>query len=186
VSPARRTLLFRVARFFFAFGLMVAPWPGLGAAFADTIGAAATAAADPFFSSSNVTLTVRAPRPAENQPDWRGIIDVKQDFPEGTVRHAGAIDLRRAGYLQLATFIALAAAWVPEGRRRILEGACVIVVVVSAIVAIPIVDFLAQAGVAHLGASLSTLIALARRALLGAPGMAYAVPGIAWLALSRV
>jgi len=163
---------------------MIAPWPGLGPLFADVVGATATAIADPFFARSNVTLTVRPPRPEEHQPKWRGVIDVKQDFPDGPARHAGAIDLRRSGYLQLATFIALAAAWMPKGRRRILAAVGVAAAVVSTVVAVPIFDFLVQVDVVHLGAGSATLVSLARRILVGAPGMAYAVPGIVWLALA--
>jgi hypothetical protein len=172
-------------RFVVAFAFIIAPWPGLGSLFVSCVGATATAIADPVFSSSNVTLTVRSPLPEEHQPDWRGVIDVKQDSPDGPVKHAGAMDLRRSGYLQLATFIALAAAWMPKGRRRALTGACVVAGVVSTVVAIPIIDFLAQIDAVHLGAASGTLVSLARRTLVGAPGMAYAVPGIAWLALTR-
>lgn len=184
MSPVRRVFAAPATRFAVAFAFTIAPWPGLGPVFADVVGATATAIADPIFARSNVTLTVRSPRPEEHQPEWRGVIDVKQDFPEGPVRHAGAIDLRRSGYLQLATFIALAAAWMPKGRRRVLAAVGVVAAVVSTVVVVPIVDFLVQAGVVDLGAGFNTLVALARRILVGAPGMAYAVPGIAWFALA--
>jgi hypothetical protein len=46
--------------------------------------------------------------------------------------------------------------------------------------AVPILDFLSSIGAVHLGAWLGTCISLARRAFVGAPGMAYAIPGLTW------
>jgi hypothetical protein len=175
-----------VARFAFVFALLIAPWPGLGSLFVSGVGAVATAVADPVFASSSVTLIVRAPREIEAQPEWRAVVDARQDLPDGRVRHAGAIDVRRAGYLQLATFLGLAAAWMPRERKRIVAGTCLAVALVSAVVAIPIVDFLSDAGVVRLGSALAILVALARRALVGAPGMAYALPALIWLAIHRL
>jgi hypothetical protein len=143
----------------------------------------ATAFADPFFTASNVTFTLRSPVPIEKLPDWRAVIDVRQDFPDRPKRDAAAIDLRRAGWLQLATFVALAAAWPPRGRRRIVLAASVAFAIVSTCIAVPVVDYLAQVGAVHLGTLLGGVLALVRRALIAAPGMAYAVPGLAWLAL---
>jgi hypothetical protein len=150
-----------------------------------SVGTIATAIADPLLAASNVTLVLRSPTPAEHLPEWDGVIDVKQDFPEGSVRHAGAIDLRRAGYLQLATFIALAAAWPSRRRRRGAAAACVAFAVVSMVIAVPVLDFLAGIGAVHLGACLGTATSLARRALVAAPGMAYALPGLVWLAVAQ-
>jgi hypothetical protein len=173
-----------LARFVLAFALMVAPWPGLGRGFTDAVGAIATAIADPISAASNVTFVLRSPKPVERQPDWRAVISVRQDFPDGPVDHAGAIDLRRAGYLQLATFVALAAAWPPRGRRRLLLAVAITFAMVSAAIALPILAFLSSIDVVHLGERSGTLVSLASRALVAAPGMAFACPGLAWLAVT--
>ncbi|MGO9836079.1 MAG: hypothetical protein ACLP1X_17900 [Polyangiaceae bacterium] len=183
MSPARRSLGLSVARFLVAFGLLVAPWRGLGRAFTEAAGAVATAVADPFFGSSNVTFVLRAPVPSERLGDWRGVVDVKQDFPEGPVRHAGAIDMRRAGYLQLATFLSLAAGWPPRRHSRALLAVVVATLVVASTLGVAALDFLCSLGAVHAWAWFATAVALARRALVGAPGMAYAIPGLVWLAL---
>ena len=179
---ASRSLGPSLTRFVLVFALLVAPWPGLGRVFADTVGAIATAVADPISAASNVTLTLRSPLASEAQTDWRGVIVVRQDLPEGPVQRAGAIDLRRAGYLQLATFIALAVAWPPRGRRRALLAAIVVLAVVSATLALPVLDFLSQIGAVSPGRWLGPLVSLGSRTVVGAPGMAYAIPGLAWVA----
>lgn len=172
-----------VVRFVLVFSILIAPWPGLGRAFTDAVGAAATAVADPLSASSNVTFRLRSPTPAERLPDWRGVIAVRQDTPDGPVNHAGAVDLRRAGYLQLVAFAALTAAWPPRGRARALRAVCAAVVVVAMTVSVPVVDFLVPIGAIHLWGWLATAVRLAARALVAAPGMAYAVPGLTWLAV---
>jgi hypothetical protein len=183
--PDRRALLLALLRFVVAFGLLAAPWPGLGRAYAGVVGSLATAVADPFFESGNVTFVLRAPTPEEQVPDWRGVIQVKQDLPDGPVRQKGAIDLRRAGYLQLVTFLCLAAAWPAAWRDRKLLATGVALLVVALATGTSVLDYLAQIGVVDAGAWGSTVLALARRALVGAPGMAYAVPTLAWIAIAR-
>jgi len=185
MRPASRSRVFAIARFAAAFAILIFPWSGLGRAFVDAVGAAATAVADPITASSNLSVTVRSARPNENQPDWCGIIDVKRDFPEGPVRQAGALDLRRAGYLQFATFLSLAAGWPPKSGRRALIASAVVVGVVSAVIAVPIFDFLRELGIASFGAWGGAMVALVRRALVAAPGMAYAIPGMAWVAIMQ-
>jgi hypothetical protein len=181
--PPDRSIAAALARFFLAFALMVAPWPGLGSAFAEAVGAIATAAADPISAASNVTFLLRSPKPSENQPEWRAVVSVRQDFPDGPVDHAGAIDLRRAGYLQLVTFVALAAAWPPRGWPGALLATAIALAIVATAIALPILAFLSPIGVVHLGPWLQTLLSLASRALVAAPGMAFAIPGLAWLAV---
>jgi len=183
VSPARRAFTLSMARFLITLALLLAPWPGLGRAVSEAAGEMATAVLDPFFGSSNVTVVLRSPVPSEGLGDWRGVIDVKQDFPDRPVRNAGAIDLRRAGYLQLATFVSLGAGWPPRGRRRALLVLIVGTLVVASTLAMPLLDFLSSVGAVHLGERMAVVLSLARRALVGAPGMAYAIPGLAWLAL---
>jgi hypothetical protein len=172
-------------RFVVVAGLLLYPWPGIGGCYCGAVDSVATALVDPLFDASNVTFVLRAPRPQESLPEWRGVIDVKQDFPEGPVRHAGAIDLRRAGFLQLATFLALAVALPPRGRRQTIVAFGVAAGVVSFLIALPILEFLMQASAIHLWGWLDTLITVARRALVGAPGMAYAIPGLAWVAATH-
>jgi hypothetical protein len=163
-------------------GLLLFPWPGISGCYCGTVDSMATAVVEPLFDASNVTFVLRAPKPQESQPEWRGVIDVKQDFPDGPVRHAGAIDLRRAGFLQLATFLGLSVALPPRGRRETIVALGVVAAVLSFLLALPILEFLSQVSAVRLWGWLGTLVALARRALIGAPGMAYAIPGLAWLA----
>jgi hypothetical protein len=184
-SAPRPSSIAPVLRFALVLALVLAPWPGLGRAFSDAVGAIGTALAEPLSAASNVTFLLRSPKPIEAQPDWRAVISVRQDFPDGPVVHAGAIDLRRAGYLQLAAFVALAVAWPPRGRRRALLAATVALAIVSTAMVLPVLAFLSPIGAVHLGAWLDTLVSLASRALVAAPGMAYAVPGLAWLAVNR-
>jgi len=181
----RTSMTASLVRFVLVFCVLVAPWPGLGRAFTDFVGAVATAVADPLSASSNVTFSLRSPLPTERLPDWRGVIAVRQDTPDGPVNHAGAVDLRRAGYLQLAAFAALAAAWPPRGRTRALCAACAALVVVAMTVSVPVVDFLVPIGAVHLWGWLGTAVRLAARALVAAPGMAYALPGLTWLAVAE-
>lgn len=183
--PARRSLAASLGRFGVVLAILIAPWPGLGRAFVDSVGMAATALADAVSVTSNVSFTLRSARPSERQPEWRGVIDVKQDLPDGPVRHAGIIDLRRVGYLQLATFLSLAAAWPPRTVRCLLGSVSLAVGIVAAVIAVPVFDFLSDAGVIPLGAWVGGALSLARRALVAPPGMAYAIPGLAWLAMTQ-
>ena len=183
-TAASRKLAASLVKFGLVFALLAAPWPGLGHAFTGAVGSIATAIADPLSVSSNVTVVVRSPNQNEAQPDWRGVIAVRQDLPAGPLDKAGAIDLRRAGYLQLATFAALAAAWPPSSRRRAFLAASVALAIVALCIAVPILAFLSSIGAVHPGMPLEALLSLASRALVAAPGMAFAVPGLTWLALS--
>jgi hypothetical protein len=183
VPPAKRSPKAILVRFVLALALLIAPWPGLGRAFTGTVGAIATALADPLTASTNVTFLLRSPKDDEALNDWHGVISVRQDFPDGPVDHAGAIDLRRAGYLQLATFGALAVAWPPKGRWLALLAACVSLGLVATVIVLPILDFLSPLGAVHLGACSAALVSLGSRTLVGAPSMAYAVPGLAWFAV---
>jgi hypothetical protein len=183
-AAASRKLAASLVKFGLVFALLAAPWPGLGHAFTGAVGSIATAIADPLSASSNVTVVVRSPNQDEAQPDWRGVIAVREDLPSGPLDRAGAIDLRRAGYLQLATFAALAVAWPPSGRRRALLAASVALAIVAMCTAVPILAFLSSVGAVDPGTALGALLSLASRALVAAPGMAFAVPGLSWLALS--
>jgi hypothetical protein len=182
---ASRPWLAAAARFVAVFALLAAPWPGLARAYADTVGSIATALADPFFASSNVTFALRAPFPEQHLPEWSGVIQVKRDLPEGPVRNAGAIDLRRAGYLQLATFVCLAAAWPAAWQRRKLAATTVALAVLATVTWAPVLDYLVQIGAVQAGDWGATAVALVRRALVAAPGMVYAVPALAWVAVAQ-
>jgi hypothetical protein len=171
-----------VARALVVFILLVVPWPGLGGAFTDAVGAVATAIADPLTASSNVTFVLRSPVPEENQPEWRAVISVRRDSPDGPTVDQGAADLRRAGYLQLAVFAALAAGWPPRGWRRALLGLILSGGVVAGTIAVPVLAYLAGIGVLQAGDAVRMVLSLASRALVAAPGMAFAVPGLTWLA----
>jgi hypothetical protein len=181
MRPASHPLLAVAARFAVVFAVLAAPWPGLAHAYTDAVGSIATALADPLLSATNVSFTLRSPAPQEHLPEWRGVIQVKQDLPEGPVRNAGAIDLRRSGYLQLVTFLCLAAAWPAAWRRRKLAAATVAFAVVAATTGASVLDYLVQIGAVQPGAGGATALALVRRALVAAPGMAYAVPALAWV-----
>jgi hypothetical protein len=182
-SPDKRALALPFVRFVVVLALLVAPWPWVGFHFVDTVGSVTTTLADPMFAASNVTFALRSPMPKEQQPEWWGVIAVKRDsFPDGSKRNAGAIDLRRAGYLQLATFIALAAGWPPSGIWRCLMAGLLAALFVTAILAVPILDFLSSIEVVHLG-GFAFVVALIRRALIAPPGMVYAGPGLVWLAV---
>jgi hypothetical protein len=172
-----------VARFAVTLAILLAPWPGIGRLFPEVVGFIATAIAAPLSSDSNITFVLRSPSPQEGQPAWRGVIDVRQDFPSGTVHHAGAIDLRRVGYLQLAMFLSLAAAWPPKGWR-LLRMTLITIAIVGAVIAAPVLDFLSQIEAVHLGDVLRTAISIVSRAFVAAPAMAYAIPGLVWLAAS--
>jgi hypothetical protein len=178
-----RPLIAALGRFIIVFAILVTPWPHLGRAFCDVVGAVATAVADPLTASSNVTFRLDALQEKESQPDWRAMISVQQDFPQGPVDHAGVIDLRRCGYLQLATFLALAAAWPPRGRRRALIAAAGALALVATAIALPVLAFVSSIGAVDFGL-LAVPVTLASRALVAAPGMMYALPGLAWLGLN--
>jgi hypothetical protein len=170
-----------LVRFALVYAVAIAPWPGLGRAWGGAIGAIATSIADPFFASTNVTFSLRASGPGDPTSEWTGIIELRQDLPDTSSHNAGAIDLRRCGYVQFVTFAALAIARPPRTRRRAWIALGASVVVVAGSVGMPILAFIAPLGAVHPGAFFGAAIALASRALVAAPGMSYAVPGVVWV-----
>jgi hypothetical protein len=185
MSRGKRSLAAALGRLSVVFALLLAPWPAVGPAWVGVVGSMVTTVMDPLFDSSNVTFRLRSPEPVEHLSEWQGVIDVKQDFPDGPVRHAGAIDLRRAGYLQWVTFLALAAAWPLRRPRSWILAVAIAGAIVGGLIGVAVLDFLSDLGAIHGGSLVAMVLSLSRRALIGAPGMAFAVPGIVWLLLHQ-
>jgi hypothetical protein len=181
--PDQRSTRASFVRFFVVLALLIAPWPGLGRTVCKVVGTIVTSVADPLLASTNITLLCRATRASDGLPEWDAVLSVRQDSPDGPEDHGGAMDMRRAGYLQAGTWLALVAGWPPRGGRRVLRSLSIFAAILLIVVALPIVTFLMSAGVLDASAVVESLVSLASRALVGAPAMAYAVPGLAWLFL---
>jgi hypothetical protein len=87
----------------------------------------------------------------------------------------------RLRHAQFVTLVALAIARRPRTRRRAWLALAGCVVVVAGAVSMPILAFVVPLGAVHPGPFFGAAIALASRALVAAPGMAYAVPGAVWV-----
>jgi hypothetical protein len=165
--------------------VLLLPWPGLGRAYTGTFGAVATVLARPFFSGDDVALSLTASNAAARNREWSLMVHV-DDAATGAPKHLGAVDLRRAGYLQIAFFLVAAAAFPLADRRRFAGVLLGGVVLLSTLGWLPVLMYLATKHVIHFGALLFSMLAVAQRSLAGAPGMAIVVPGLLWLLAKQI
>jgi hypothetical protein len=163
---------------------LLAPWPGLGRAYAAAFGAVGTTLAWPFFSGMDA-LSLTASNPATQNREWSLMVHV-DDALTGAPKHLGAVDVRRSGYLQIAFFLVAAAAFPIAGWRRFVPTALGGVVLLSMLGWLPVLMYLATKQIIHPGAVLFSTLAVAQRSLSGAPGMSVAVPALLWFGALRL
>jgi hypothetical protein len=185
VSPRARAILVRAARAAIVAAVLLAPWPGLGRAYAATFGAVATTIARPTVGPSDVTVSMTAASATARHREWSLMIHV-DDSATGAPKHLGAVDVRRAGYLQIAFFLVAAAAFPLAGWRRFVPVLLGGVVLLSMLGWLPVLTYLATKHVITLGAVSFSILAVLQRSLAGAPGMAIVVPCLLWLGLLRL
>jgi hypothetical protein len=162
-------------RFLFCFALLAPPWPAFGRAYGRAVGTLADAALGE--AAAPVTLRFSA------ATAWQ--LKVHAEDPQ-TGRFVGTLlDLRRAGYIATAVFVALALAtplrW---GNRLALLGAGV--TLLQLLPLLPLLWFFSgelPVQAFRLGSLARSSIAIAYHALVAPPGMAYALPGLLWLFL---
>jgi hypothetical protein len=185
MSPRRRSTLLRGARFFAVLVALLLPWPGLGRAYVEAFSRVGTAAVRPVFAGSGLTLALRLFPETDEHHEWYSMIFVT-DAQTGAPLHMGAADLKRSGYLQIAIFVAAAAAF-PLRRRRLYSAILVGGALVLATLGwLPIFMYLAKKQIIHLGAWSYAALSVTERSLVAAPGMAFAVPMLQWLLALRL
>lgn len=174
-----RAALFTAARFFAVLILLLCPWPGLGRAYALAFNVLATPCMSVVSAASGSEVSLDRFPESDKRHEWSTMVRVTDE--SHTVRHTGAGDLKRAGYLQIATWLASAVAFPLKRRARfaaILGGGVLFFTMFGCL---PVCLYLARKGVLHLGMVLFAALALSERALVGAPGMAFALPALGWL-----
>jgi hypothetical protein len=175
----------RLARALVVVAALLAPWPGLGRGYTAAVGAVATTIAAPFFAGGAVALSLTAASATGHQREWSLFIHV-DDAATGAPKHLGAVDVRRAGYLQIAFFLAAAAAFPLAGWRRFVPILLGGVVLLSMLAWLPVLMYLAVKHVIEPGAVAFSVLAVLQRSLAGAPAMAIAVPFFLWLTVCRI
>jgi hypothetical protein len=162
------------------FALLVAPWPFVGRAYGRSVAAIARMAAA--VAGSGATIRIGAGGGQESASDpWH--LRIHAEDPS-TGEYVGTVlDLRRAGYLASAVFAALVLATPLRARRRLglLLGGLALL---QALPLLPLLSFFSgklPVRVFDFGSTTRAMIELGYHILVAPPGMAYAVPGLAWL-----
>jgi hypothetical protein len=185
VSPRNRALALRAGKLVLVLTVLIWPWPGLARTYVAAFSSVATVIARPAFADSDVSLSFAPSSESDTSHEWFSMVSVQDAASQARV-HRGAIDIRRAGYLQTALFLAVAIGFPLRRWRR-----CVAVVVAGSALLpmlawLTIATYLARKQVIHLGVLSSSILALGYRSLICAPGMAFAGPGLLWLVVLRV
>jgi hypothetical protein len=185
MCPRRRSALIRAARFFAVLIALLLPWPGLGRAYVATFSRIGTALVTPLLRSPDVVIWLEASPENDEHHRWYAMVSVRDALSQAHI-HRGSVDLRRSGYLQVATLLALAAAF--PLRRRVHWAVAVAVGTVFLVNFgwLPVLVYLAKKYVIHLGSVAFAALAIVERSLVGAPGMVFFVPAALWLLAVRV
>jgi hypothetical protein len=173
--------LFAAARFLAVLIVLAAPWPGLGRAYVAIYGSVAAVIATPIVASSGVELALAPSAEDDPKHEWFAMVSVL-DAQTHSRQHKMATDLRRAGYLQMALYLAAAAAYPLRNRVRFVVVVTAGLVLFAAFGWLPIMMYLAKKQIITLGAWSLSLLSVVYRSLVTPPGMAFAVPGLLWLA----
>ena len=165
--------------------LLLAPWPGLGRTFASAMASLNNAVLGD--DSSLAQLSFRLPKPGEKTTPWEVFAIARER--EGKRQVGTAVDTRRAGYLHEATFAALTIATRMRRSSKLWTlaiGLCALQLVAL----LPALAFFSSAAsgvqVFALNPLSQSLVEIAYRCLVTAPGMAYATGGLLWLLLVRL
>jgi hypothetical protein len=162
------------------YGLLAAPWPGLGRAFVTVYAVAAEATLREALPDGT---SFRASQPDEASGPWDLAIRLPP-APGTTTVHGIRVHLRRVAYVPLAFLAALAVAFRPgRSARRGSLVACPFVLVALQVTAL--LSVFTTRGILDLGTAGNIVVGLVSRAFFEAPGMAFAIPGLLWLLLAR-
>jgi hypothetical protein len=181
MSPHRRATLFAAARFAAVLIVLLAPWPGLGRAYVALYGSAAAVIAKPILASSGVELAFAPSAQDDPKHEWFAMVSVL-DAQTHARQHNMVTDLRRTGYLQIALYLAAAAAYPLRNRVRLLLVVTAGLALLASFGWLPIMMYLAKKQIITLGSWSLSLLSVVYRSLVTPPGMAFAVPGLLWLA----
>ncbi|HKY39223.1 MAG TPA: hypothetical protein VJN18_24965 [Polyangiaceae bacterium] len=184
-GPVRRLLVSFLVRAALLLILLLLPWPGLGRTFSRAVAALHNAAlSDP---TSSVDLAFKVPEDGAEGGPWQVHATARQ---RETNRVVGtALDTRRAGYLHDATFVALTLATRAPRKPKLK----ILIVGLLLLLVVPLLPTLAFFSGSELGIKAfdlhpitQSVVQIAYRVLIAAPGMAYASAGLLWLLLVRV
>lgn len=177
--PSPRSLLRPLLVLLVVYGLLSVPLPGLGRAFASGYARVAEAAMAQVLPFEGTTF--RSSVPGDGSSEWDLLIRLPRD-PDSMTVHGVRVHLRRICYVPLAFFTALAMAFPARPSRRWLAIAgglgTMAVLQVAALCSV----FTTRGGL-DLGLVLNVLVAIISRALVGAPGMSFAIPALLWVLL---
>jgi hypothetical protein len=182
MSPPRRAALIAAAKFVVVLVALAAPWPRLGRTYVDTYGRVATAMARPVFEPMGTELSFAPSAEGDTKHEWAAMVFVL-DPATHVVRHKMASDLRRTGYLQMVFYLAVAAAFPLRDRVRGTAWVAAGLLLFASFGWLPVLMYLAKKQVIVLGAWSFSALAIVYRSVVTAPAMAYAVPGLLWLAI---
>jgi len=164
----------------FLFALFVPPWPLFGRAYGGTVAAFARMAAAVAGSGATIRIGAGGGHDSASDP-WH--LRIHAEDPT-TGEYVGTVlDLRRAGYLASAVFAALVLATPLRARRKLglLLGGLALL---QALPLLPLLSFFSgklPVRVFDFGSTTRAMIELGYDILVAPPGMAYAVPALAWL-----
>jgi hypothetical protein len=179
MSPSRRAVLFRAGTFLAVLTALLVSWPGLGRAYVGTFSRVGNVLVAPLLGGPDVDITLEVSPENDEHHEWYTMVWVKNAQSHAPL-HKGAVDLRRSGYWQIAILLALAATF--PLRRRLYWGAAAAAgtLVLATLGWLPVLVYLAQKDVIHLGSVAYAALAITQRSLVGAPGMAFVVPAALW------
>ena len=163
------------------YGILAAPWPGLGRAFVTGYAAAAEVTLAPALPFEGTSF--RATAPGEQASEWDLAIRLPVAPGETTV-HGIRVHLRRVAYLPLAFLAALALAF-PPGRSAPRARAIACPAILVALQTIALLSVFTTRGLLDLGLPGNVCVGLVSRALFEAPGMMFALPALLWGLLAR-
>jgi hypothetical protein len=183
--PARRAALRRAVTVLAVLVALLLPWPGLGRAYVGAFSRTGSAAVGLVFDGSGLRVSLGQFPESDAHHEWYAKILVA-DARTGAPRHMGAADLRRSGYLQIATFLALAAAFPLPRRRRYAAAVGCGAAVLATLGWLPVLMYLSSKQVIVLGTGSFAVLSILDRSLVAAPGMAFALPVAQWLLARRL
>ena len=181
--PLRNKPLLQSAVIFaLVFGVAMAPWPRLGRAFCGGYAVAAAAAFAPVLPPEAVTFWPSVP--GDQHEEWDLLIRFRP-ATGATFRRGIRVEVRRVGYVPLVFLAALAIGFPARDRRHLAIAAAGCVAALVFLQAVALFSAFTARGVVSLGSGLNLLVSFASRALLSAPVMTFAVPGLLWAILAR-
>lgn len=179
-----RAMLWAVCRFVVVLVVLIVPWPGMGRPVVRAFGYATQTMLSPLLAGVAESVVFQASDETDLAHEWDLLVLVKDPKTSATLRHA-SVHVRRSGYLQVACFLALVAGWPGRNPRRLAFVLGLGLLGLACLTTLPVLMFLSRRGVVPLAGWLLSALAVVYRALVTAPGMAFAVPAILWCLLAR-